>query len=327
MLQVSVTLYLIITLLSIITPYNIIASEESYQFPSLQDAETFIHLSKAVYKIDSASSCEEYSYKDDIKCVYQQKVKKYGTNVIIAKSKKMNFIAVVYAGTDGYNDVVNADMDIRLVPFGPKDDPINESIYVHNGFNNGVFEHDVFDNLLSEIQSFLAIHKNYRLCTAGHSLGGAEAALTATAFSYYFPNRSIQHLSIGEPMSGDDSWMDYVNNNTNLSMWRFVYELDLVARMCGEKHTTYKHVGHTVQFDSKHCAKAYYLHHGNDDLDYKGVPSNWESHALDSFTIAVADHLTFNYKWYMDHRVSKDSDCYFVDRFEIIETDVVLSLQ
>ena len=59
-----------------------------------------------------------------------------------------------------------------------------------------------------------------------------------------------------------------------------MYELDLVARMCGEKHTNYLHAGHTVQLDSKHCAKAYYLHHGDEELGFKGVPSDWESELL-----------------------------------------------
>jgi len=296
-----------------------------HNFPSLKDTDTLIHLSKDVYKVDTKESCKEYHYKEDedidIKCIYQQKVKKYGTNVMIVTSKKLNFIGVIFAGTDSYDDVVNADADIRLVPFGPKDEPIDQNIMVHNGFNNGVFGHGIFSNLLENVQSFLTKNKNYRLCTAGHSLGGSQSALTAVAFSQYFPDRFIQHISIGEPMSGDDSWVTYVNNNPNLSIWRFVYELDLVSRMCGEKHFTYRHIGHTVQLDSKHCAKAYYQHHGSDEHGYKGVPSNWESHAMKSFTLAAADHLSINYKWYMEHRAFKDSKCNFVDHFEKIEDD------
>ena len=211
-------------------------------------------------------------------------------------------IVVIFAGTDDFRNALT-DTDILTKHFGPEsyddDDidtnrtynfpPLSDNIRVHAGFNNAVFKHGLFDRIFDQVKDFKDQNPNARILTTGHSLGASDSVLTAVGLKIQseFMDEDIQSINFGCPKTGSRNWRDFVNRIDGLGIWRVVNGLDLVPRLPGVR---FHHVGHTVQLDSA-SAKAYWLHEGDKNLDYAGIPFGWNSKCrrthLDSSFIAI----------------------------------------
>lgn len=189
-----------------------------------------------------------------------------------------------------------------MKPFGPLDEN-GESILlpgparVHAGFDNAVFQHELFERIVNITTKLLKKQPTYRLFTTGHSLGGANAILTAVALVQQqqqdFPHvNKITCINFGCPNVGNEHWRNAIHSlnddstfaslfsrktqKTQLSIWRFVHGWDVVPRL---PEYPFTHVGHTLQMnvDGMH---AYYLHRGNVSLNYASVPYGWSGMCL-----------------------------------------------
>lgn len=234
-----------------------------------------------------------------------------------------DYVAVVYAGTDDFRTVLT-DAHTRMTQFGPTNATAPKGVHVHAGFNNAVFGYDLMDRVLEAVRGVMeedrqssggegGVVVERKVFTTGHSLGGADSVLCAVALSSYF--EFVTSVSIGCPKTGNKAWRKYVNSIPNVGVWRVVNHLDLVPRMPGP---IFKHVGHTIQLGHK-ITKAYWLHEGDSDLGYRGVPYDWGASSYFLAPIAAYDHLISHYIEFLIKKCLSDEDRYYVNKFERID--------
>jgi len=276
----------------------------STDFPSVDETLEFVKLCEMVYEVND---CSEVTA---INCHWYKGLKD-GTQLMVVSSNVTNYIAAIYAGTDNWKNVLT-DIDIRMSYLGPENDPIDTSVRIHKGFNDAVFNEGLFDDILVTVSNFLVDHPSYKIITSGHSLGGAEAILTAVGLAHYFPDLEINSITFGTPRIGDRFWKSYSNSYTNLGIWRFVHRDDIVPRLPLSKK--FEHCGHTLQLYITHV-RAYYLHEGEKPLGYKGVPFTWEASAFKFIPGAIANHLMQFYVKYIKKKSRRNPTKYYPDHF------------
>lgn len=285
------------------------------EFPSTEYASEFAELSAFIYGVNSCNDLDNLT-SVDVKCLaYDEKPD--GTEYMIVISDKFKYIAAVFTGTASLEDVI-VDLGVTLKQYGG---PGNETeINVHEGFNNALFENGVWDELLQNVTKINQNYSDYQLISSGHSLGGAQAILTATALAKVFPEKEIMSITYGTPMIGDESWITFANSISNLVIWRFVNGKDIVPR-----HPSiglgYKQVGHTIQLKEE-CVAAYYLHHGDEELGLHGVPDDWDDVAIpgsiEEGQEALMAHKSGNYVEYLTMQSLMDPDKYYTLHFSKI---------
>ena len=216
-------------------------------FPSWNDVSSMAHLSSLVYKFRSEvdfdctnfTSFAPENETKDLSCEWYTHDYSLGTQVLLVSNKKEEYIAVVFAGTDDIRTSLE-DTNIMTKRFGNNStvqltDQKYRNVRVHGGFNNAVFKHDIWDQIYDRTQDFLKKHPSYRLWTTGHSLGGANAILTATAFALLEPDRKVLTVNFGCPETGNFYWKEFLNKTShltdNLGIWRVVLAWDLVPRL------------------------------------------------------------------------------------------------
>jgi len=244
-----------------------------------------------------------------------------------------DYVAVVYAGT---NDFRTALTDIHCVTsqFGPQDvngtyplSPAHD-VRVHAGFNNAVFGCNLMDRVTDTVRKVVDERKDaemtmdgaegnrkIKIFTTGHSLGAADSVLCAVALSPYVDH--VSSVSFGCPKTGNYGWRQYVNSIPNIGVWRVVNLWDLVPRMPLMPGIGFRHVGHTLQFWHKD-ARLYYLHDGDVDLGFRGVPFGWEASSYILSPLAAYEHLINQYINYLRLKSLVDENQYFVNKFEKI---------
>lgn len=335
----------------------------SNDFPSLEDSIEMARLSRLVYAFkhyyddcNATTSDGTPLLPTDLNCHLYNHNHATGTQVMILTSTQKQYIAICFAGTDDLRTTL-VDTDILMKPFGPLDKD-GESILlpgparVHAGFDNQVFEESLFEQVRNITTNLLSSsHKNYRLFTTGHSLGGADAILTAVALvqSKLAHVKRITCISFGCPNTGNEEWRNAVHslNSTSiqLSIWRFVHGWDVVPRL---PEYPFTHVGHTLQMNNNNGMHAYYLHRGNFSLHYASVPLGWSgmlllqcifilckhlSHTFFSFIRflysakpfiflpgALWSHVIRKYQQYLENQSAVDPDLFYVNSFEAINT-------
>lgn len=260
-------------------------------FPSLKDVVSMVRLSHLVYTFrwDEDSTCADFypsaeNHTQDLECEWYQHEYTLGTQVWIVSNHKEKYIAVVFAGTDDARTLFE-DTNILTKPFGNnstvrlRDNNASAAARVHAGFNNAVFTHGIWESVDTKTRGLLQRYPSYQLWTTGHSLGGANAVLTATALALVHPDRNILSVSFGCPQTGNRDWWEYFSEHgaKNLGIWRVVLSWDLIARL----PEFFRHAGHTIQVEDTDDVKAYYEHYGDKDRGYAGVPTGWyaKSHA------------------------------------------------
>merc|ERR1719330_1281032 len=100
-----------------------------------------------------------------------------------------------------------------------------------------------------------------------------------------------------------------------LGIWRIVNGLDIVPRMPGAR---FHHVGHTLQLD-RSGARAYYLHEGDVDLGYAGIPFGWNTLPYALAPVAAYGHLMNHYSDYINDKSTRDPTKFYFDGFETIK--------
>jgi Lipase (class 3) len=244
-----------------------------------------------------------------------------GSQVMIVSSAPKKYVAIVFAGTDDLRTSLT-DANLLLTRFGTAGATAtatengtmmtatpavnatynislkNPNIQVHAGFNHAVFNRDLFGRIVARIQPLLLMNQSSptmpaatttrRLFTTGHSLGAANAILTAAALQRYaelYPDEAavfvptqITSINFGCPMTGNTDWRHYMHSpaSSRVRVWRFVLGWDVVPRL----PQPFRHVGHTVQLSNKdpnRTAAVYYHHVGNGTLHYAGVPYGWSA--------------------------------------------------
>ena len=215
-------------------------------FPSWNDVKSMAYLSHLVYDFKSVADFTCANFTDfasanetkDLSCEWYIHGYSLGTQVLLVSNKKENYIAVVFAGTDDIRTSLE-DTNILTKKFGNnltvRLDEQYDNVRVHAGFNNAVFTDGIWEQIYFKTLEFLEKNPSYKLWTTGHSLGGANAILTATAFASLDPNRNVLCVNFGTPQTGNFYWKDFFNStsalNNNLGIWRVVLAWDLVPRL------------------------------------------------------------------------------------------------
>jgi hypothetical protein len=312
--------------------------------PSLRDTLELSHLSAMVYGFRSSDHAPNCSSFPDIYEQYMDKIQpsifihsnasytchmyerdEQDTQVMVLSKDEQDghegYIAVVYAGTDDFRSALT-DADVLTKIFGPTGindtHPLapSDDIRVHAGFNNAVFNNGLFDRIKDQVNEIKDENPDYRLLTTGHSLGAADAVLTAVAMKLQdnWSDELIVSVNFGCPKTGYKAWRDFVNSIDGLGIWRVVNGLDLVPRLPGP---SFHHVGHTLQL-YRSGARAFWLHGGDKSLGFRGVPWGWNTMPYALAPAAAYEHMIGHYVRFLDERSAKDKKKFYVDSFERI---------
>lgn len=291
------------------------------QFPELTETITMAKLSKLVYQFrysdpDTKSHCDQFNEENrsDLSCHWYLHDSDLGTQVLLVSSQEGQFITIIFAGTDDVRTSLE-DADIFTKPFGNNSTirfPDRPDVRVHAGFDNAVFMDNVWEQVYAHTSALLHDHPTYSLWTTGHSLGAANAILTATALATL--GHTVRSISFGCPQTGNIEWRNYFNGTSplreTLGIWRVVLSWDLVPRL----PELFYHVGHTIQMDGKteNEVIAYYEHYGNPALGYAGAPTGWYSLSYAWLPFALNYHHMGKY---LDHLLRLDSSYWVKDFF------------
>eukprot|EP00553_Chaetoceros_curvisetus_P004485 CAMPEP_0204613948 /NCGR_PEP_ID=MMETSP0717-20131115/1837_1 /ASSEMBLY_ACC=CAM_ASM_000666 /TAXON_ID=230516 /ORGANISM="Chaetoceros curvisetus" /LENGTH=441 /DNA_ID=CAMNT_0051626531 /DNA_START=155 /DNA_END=1480 /DNA_ORIENTATION=- len=307
--------------------------------PSLRHSTELAHLSSLVYSFRSADTQDCSAFP----LIYQEYIERHQPPIFIHTNATYHchmyerneqdtqvlivsrdygdghgYVAVVYAGTDDFRSAFT-DVNLLTTPFGPEVNGTHplaptEDVRVHAGFNNEVFLHGLFDRVKETVKQVKRLNPQYRIFTTGHSLGAANADLTAVAMKMQpeWKDELIVGVNFGSPKTGNTAWVEYVNAVEGLGIWRVVNGYDLVPRLPGIR---FHHIGHTVQLDRK-LARAFWLHEGDPSLGYRGVPFGWNSFSYALAPGAAVQHMIGHYTKYLDQKSFQDESTYYVDGFE-----------
>jgi predicted lipase len=249
-----------------------IQSHLADSFPSIEETLEMAQLSRVVYhfKRQNETYCASFNELPHVHCEWYHHDIDLGTQVMLVSNSRKKYLAVVFAGTDDFRTSL-LDADLLMKPFGDNDtvhleDPM---IKVHEGFDNAVFNHALWNEISSRLEHLIRKYRRYRLWTTGHSLGAAAALFTATALAKQ--GHTVTSINFGCPQTGNEAWRDYFNATSplkdRLGVWRVVQGWDLVPRLPSE---FFSHIGHTIQIWSENHHKydkhspnqieAYYQH-------------------------------------------------------------------
>lgn len=189
----------------------------------------------------------------------------------LSASKKM--VYVIFRGTD-VSQIADLIADAVFVrgPYGP----INETGIlpgtVSIGFNLKLFYPELYIPLTNMVTKAITQFPEFKLIVTGVSSGAALSSLYgAYLASKVVPSSyRVQVINLASPRFCNDVFKSAVRNLPNLSIWRMVYERDLVARSPPES-LGYRHVGHLIYWNGYDNVKAYYQTEGDSSKGYKGV--------------------------------------------------------
>jgi hypothetical protein len=239
-------------------------------FPPLRLTSELAYLSLLIYKFKAVDDPDQvcpavhglnhsgyFDPGNSLTCHWYHHDSAEGTQVMLVSTG--GYAAVVFSGTD---DVQTSLTDVDLFTAEPTyfntTEGYDSRIRIHAGFHQAVFS-GVLDNVTAHLRSALDSEgkgrgqgrrgrkrESHVLYTTGHSLGGANAILTALALQAApeFRQLSIQSVSFGCPRIGNLYWRDFANALSSSSpVVRVVLGWDLVPRL----PEFLLHVGHTFQ--------------------------------------------------------------------------------
>lgn len=280
-------------------------------FPMVQEVLDFMNVATLVKTYDS---CEEIESKDifpdGAECSYYVE-SEVTTKAIIVTSPKAKIISVVFAGPNGIEDAIFLG-EITQVPLGPHGNPIIDDVKVHAGCNDLLFYYGLFFDLLDRVKEYHEKNPEWRIYTSGHGLGAGVALLMAAGISQNIPDASITNIGTATPVMGDEAWFNYMNNNTNINVWNYVYDNDIVPRLRIPPNSWF-HVGNTFQLN-KQNVKIFYLHYGDRSLGYAGVPPSWDLRGLNN-PLSALEHSPLNYVNYLKNKSMRNPEKYYGDEF------------
>eukprot|EP00560_Eucampia_antarctica_P007871 CAMPEP_0197824934 /NCGR_PEP_ID=MMETSP1437-20131217/2118_1 /TAXON_ID=49252 ORGANISM="Eucampia antarctica, Strain CCMP1452" /NCGR_SAMPLE_ID=MMETSP1437 /ASSEMBLY_ACC=CAM_ASM_001096 /LENGTH=378 /DNA_ID=CAMNT_0043424755 /DNA_START=27 /DNA_END=1160 /DNA_ORIENTATION=+ len=286
-------------------------------FPNPELSKKLSALSFATYKVDIASDeagdlksansvlAEDNRFPDlKIHDFFDSSVNTQG---MVVSSDADKYIAAVFKGTMEKEDWLTNIKGVKTT-YGPReaddeedengglswDDDVPKGVRVHRGFNNAYFADDLSERLGDQLKELAKKHPDYDILITGHSLGGALSLLCGAHTAKILPDRFIQVINFGAPRVGNPSAKKWMESLPNLSVWRYVYECDVVPRM---PYINYDHVGHLMQLngENKERSRAHYLQIGDSEYELIGPPGlEWDVVPDDWISNSVDDHSGYN---------------------------------
>ena len=175
---------------------------------------------------------------------------------------------IIFRGSDNLQDwTVDFDvmMETSKFPNAPSD------VKCHKGFQDALFEQDVVTNIENKVVRLIGDEGN--VIFTGHSLGAANAHITATYMADKYPKMNITTINFGSPRLGNRAFKTWTEEKLpNLAVWRFVNKDDVVPRVVS-RTWGYIHAGHLYQLNKRN-GLVYYRQNG-DRFRYKGAPFSW----------------------------------------------------
>ncbi|KAJ7727598.1 alpha/beta-hydrolase [Mycena metata] len=158
------------------------------------------------------------------------------TQGFIARDDTRQEIVVSFRGSFNLADVAT-DINIFLVPLVSPG--LTETFNVHSGFLAAY--NDVAEVVLTTVKAQLAEFPTYAVVVTGHSLGGALAALGASALKTAFPTASLKLYTFGQPRTGDANFVAFVESTIGVeNIFRAVHTFDgvptILPRALGYEH-------------------------------------------------------------------------------------------
>lgn len=208
-------------------------------------------------------------------------IERTDTQVIIQKVE--GYVIVAFRGTTNLRDWLT-DLKFRFKSF---DAELPAAGKVHRGFRDAV------NSAIGEIKIALEDFSG-QLVITGHSLGGADAILTAWMLAYQdHPIHAV--YTFGQPRVGNGGFARAYDAELRGRTFRLVYEADIVPRLPG------------VLMGYRHCGTEIFLPAFGSNLkvnpslltklasDAVGAWRAWKANNVLGFDNAIRDHAISNY--------------------------------
>ncbi|KAJ7020909.1 alpha/beta-hydrolase [Mycena alexandri] len=159
-----------------------------------------------------------------------------GRHGFIARDDTRKEIVVSFRGSFSLADAAT-DLNILLVPFvSPR---VTKTFNVHSGFLAAYNE--VAEDILVTVEAQLAKYPKYSVVVTGHSLGGALAALGASALKTALPTTAMKLYTFGQPRTGDAEFAAFAESTIGAeNIFRAVHTFDgvptMLPRFLGYEH-------------------------------------------------------------------------------------------
>lgn len=176
---------------------------------------------------------------------------------------------VIFRGSDDRDDY---EVDFNIPFDKSKFSNAPSDVKIHRGFQNALFDQNVVQDIEKKILNILG-DNGHNVIVTGHSLGAANAHITAAYLADRNPNLKVRMINFAAPRLGNAAFKAWTETKLlNLSAWRFVYRQDAVPRVV-LRIMGYVHAGHLWML-YKNSGKIYYRQVG-DGSNYIGAPWNW----------------------------------------------------
>lgn len=231
------------------------------EHPSMQDV-FHIYLSKILYESPDQikDQCENWGFDpksiDVLNYVQLASLKKYSfsTQVAVIQHIPSKSIIIAFRGTEPMDllqwltDASTNFLDMKNLP---REFNLNENhpVKVHAGFYSALGLHDfnpsepidfarninntpIFIQLIRSIETFRRIHGECHITITGHSLGGGLASLFSfVLLSYGYESSITGVFTYGQPLVGNYSYAQILNDKLGSRLHRWVNHCDIVTRI------------------------------------------------------------------------------------------------
>ncbi|KAF8333871.1 alpha/beta-hydrolase [Amanita rubescens] len=144
----------------------------------------------------------------------------------IARDDDKKELVVALRGSVSVVDFLT-DVEMVMVPFMVPmilPAPPDSKIQVHSGFLMDWIS--IAAEVVEIVKEQLHHHRQYKLVTVGHSLGGALATLAALTLKLKFPENQVRTYSYGSPRVGNKEFAEFVNRHFGKHAFRVVHTDD-----------------------------------------------------------------------------------------------------
>jgi len=243
---------------------------------SLSNLKHYVHYAFAIYCSDklvtwTCKSCQALG--SNVRYITQVVHSPTGGKAYFAIDDTRQEIVLSFRGAWNLPNVLLA-IDFTMTELVP-----NSDIQVETGFFKIVMS--LYHNVAEELKKLTDEYPGYKVIITGHSIGGAQAALTLFLFNFegIFPYISFELYTYGAPRIGNREFADYFNS-LDIPVARGVNNADLVPHI-GTTDVGYVHhqnevwiVGEfvrncsTTTYEDEHCSYSQAKLSASDHLHY-----------------------------------------------------------
>lgn len=187
----------------------------------------------------TCSECSKYPSMQLVNIWNGRKL--YDATAFLAVDNSSKRIYLSFRGTNDIQDVL-ADLSVSLV----KAPEFGDDVRIHRGFYNAY--RDSYKQISSGLLATVRAHPNYMVVVAGHSLGGALAAIYALKL---ITSRALQPsnmlvVTAGQPTVGNKGFAQ-VSTDKITNMYRLTRKEDIIPRI--PFWLGYTQMGHEIYLD------------------------------------------------------------------------------